>query len=60
MSRNHYSNEAKIDEPEQVSDVAKIQALTIIPGEDAWIMSGLNFATSEIILGLRAKERGTF
>lgn len=31
-----------------------------MPGEDAWIMSGLNRATSEIILGLSAKERGTF
>ena len=34
--------------------------LTIIPGDDACIMSGLNRATSEIILGLSARERGTF
>lgn len=33
---------------------------TIMPGDDACIMSGLNRATSEIILGLSAKERGTF
>lgn len=32
----------------------------MIPGEDACIISGLKFATSEIILGLRARERGTF
>lgn len=31
-----------------------------MPGDDACIMSGLNFATSEIILGLRARDRGTF
>ena len=31
-----------------------------MPGDDACIMSGLNRATSEIILGLSAKERGTF
>lgn len=34
--------------------------LAIIPGDDACIMSGLNRATSEIILGLSARERGTF
>lgn len=34
--------------------------LTIIPGDDACMISGLKLATSEIILGLSAKERGTF
>ena len=34
--------------------------VTMIPGEEAWIMSGLNFATSPIILGLSASESGTF
>ena len=34
--------------------------VTIIPGEVAWIMSGLNFATAEYILGLSANESGTF
>lgn len=34
--------------------------LTIIPGDDAWIMSGLNCLTSLIILGLNASESGTF
>lgn len=34
--------------------------VTIIPGEEACIMSGLKRAISEIILGLRASERGTF
>lgn len=34
--------------------------LTIIPGDVECIISGLNWATSEIILGLSAKERGTF
>ena len=34
--------------------------LTMIPGDDACIISGLNRATSEIILGLSARERGTF
>lgn len=34
--------------------------ITMIPGEDAWIISGLKFATSEIILGLSARESGTF
>lgn len=33
---------------------------TIMPGDEACIMSGLNWATAEIILGLSAKERGTF
>jgi hypothetical protein len=33
---------------------------TIIPGEVAWIISGLNFVTSEYILGLKANESGTF
>lgn len=33
---------------------------TMIPGEEACIISGLNWETCEIILGLRAKERGTF
>lgn len=33
---------------------------TMIPGEDACMMSGLKLATSEIILGLSARERGTF
>lgn len=32
----------------------------MIPGDDACIISGLNRATSEIILGLSARERGTF
>lgn len=32
----------------------------MIPGEEAWIMSGLKFATSAMILGLRASESGTF
>ena len=31
----------------------------MIPGDDACIMSGLNFATSMIIRGLRANDRGT-
>ena len=34
--------------------------LTIIPGDDECIISGLNWTTSEIILGLSARERGTF
>jgi hypothetical protein len=34
--------------------------ITIIPGEVAWIMSGLNLFTSENILGLNASESGTF
>lgn len=33
---------------------------TMIPGDDAWIMSGLNRATAEIILGLSARDIGTF
>lgn len=33
---------------------------TIIPGDEAWIMSGLNWATAEIILGLSARDSGTF
>lgn len=32
----------------------------MIPGDDACIMSGLKFATCEIIRGLRARDRGTF
>jgi len=32
----------------------------MIPGEEACIISGLNFATSPIILGLSASESGTF
>lgn len=55
-----YINKAKNDKLENISDVEKTQALTIIPGDDAWMISGLNLATSEIILGLRARERGTF
>jgi hypothetical protein len=31
-----------------------------MPGEVAWIMSGLNLATSWKILGLSANESGTF
>lgn len=31
-----------------------------MPGDEACIISGLNRATSEIILGLSARERGTF
>jgi ethanolamine utilization microcompartment shell protein EutS len=34
--------------------------ITITPGEVAWIMSGLNLATAENILGLNASESGTF
>lgn len=40
--------------------ISLIAKLTIIPGDDACIMSGLNRATSEIIRGLSARERGTF
>ena len=36
------------------------QILAIIPGDEACIMSGLNRATSEMILGLSARDRGTF
>ena len=35
-------------------------AITMIPGEVAWIISGLNLFTSENILGLSASESGTF
>lgn len=37
-----------------------LQYITITPGDEACIISGLNFATSDTILGLRAKDRGTF
>ena len=33
---------------------------TIMPGDEACMMSGLNRATSEMILGLSANESGTF
>lgn len=32
----------------------------MIPGDEAWIISGLNSETLDIILGLRARESGTF
>lgn len=32
----------------------------MIPGDDAWIISGLNSETLDIILGLSARESGTF
>lgn len=35
-------------------------SFTMTPGDDACIISGLKLATSEMILGLRASERGTF
>ena len=41
----------------KVATMMKIH--TMIPGDDACIMSGLNLATSMIIRGLRANERGT-
>lgn len=34
--------------------------ITMTPGDVAWIMSGLNSETLEIILGLSARESGTF
>lgn len=44
----------------QAKHIKEWQKFTIIPGDDACIISGLNWETSDIILGLSARESGTF
>lgn len=43
-----------------LANILAIEGFTITPGDEACIMSGLNRAISEMILGLSASERGTF